>query len=135
MSIVLDGTLGIQRGPEGRILNVVWFLYGLPDSESVPENVVFLNQSFGEHSPQMIGFELDGEEYAVYADWESADERNNGAEVAKFYQTYGYILLSALRKNATVNKEYRQKEWLVPVQYFDDYVNMVKVLGQRVGTI
>ncbi len=135
MSIVLDGTLGIQRGPEGRIVNVVWFLYGLPDSESVPENVVFLNQSFGEFSPQMIGFELDGEEYTVYADWESADERSKGAEVAKFYQTYGYILLSALRKNATVNKEYRQKEWLVPVQYFDDYVNMVKALGQQVGSI
>ena len=135
MSIVLDGTLGIQRGPEGRILNVVWFLYGLPDSESVPENVVFLNRSFGENSPQMIGFDLDGEEYTVYADWESAGERQNAAEVGRFYQTYGYILLSALRKGDTVGKEYRQKEWLVPVQYFDDYVNMVKVFGQQVGTI
>lgn len=135
MAIVLDGTLGIQRGPEGRILNVVWFLYGLPDSESVPENVVFLNRSFGEASPQMIGFELDGEEYTVYADWASADEHEKASEVSRFYQTYGYILLAALRKGGTVDKVYRQKEWLVPVQYYDDYVTMINAFGQQVDTI
>ena len=75
MAIILDGSLGIQRDEEQQIANIEWFLYGLPDTEAAPEDVVFLNESFGTDSPQMVSFTLEGEEYAVYADWQSVAGR------------------------------------------------------------
>ncbi|MCK7551637.1 hypothetical protein [Marinobacter goseongensis] len=132
MAIVLDGTLAIQRDEHQKISNIVWFLYGLPQASSAPEDVVFLGESFGQGSPQMISFDLDGEEYVVYADWESVTDRENAAEVCKFYQTYGYVLISALQEDDTVAANSSKVEWLLPVQYYSDYVTMVKELARAV---
>lgn len=125
MSIVLDGTLGIQRDPTGGIANVVWFLYGLPVTGCKPENVVFLNESFGRGSPQMLAFDYEGEEYAIYADWATIMKRASASEVREFYKTYGYVLISSLLSENSMEEHAQQaREWLVPVQYFDDYETM-----------
>ncbi len=125
MSIVLDGTLGIQRDNHGNVANVVWFLYGLPEDAGKPENAVFLNQSFGAGSPQMMAFDCGGEEYVVYADWEGASEHQSAASVKSFYQTYGHTLLACLKRQESVSESAERKEWLVPVKYFEDYVTMI----------
>ena len=44
MSIVLDGTLGIQRDNHGNVANVVWFLYGLPEDAVSPKTPFFLTK-------------------------------------------------------------------------------------------
>lgn len=132
MAIVLDGTLAIQRDEDQRIANIVWFLYGLPETASRPDNAVFLNESFGQGSPQMISFELDGEEYVVYADWEAVPDRQNAAEVREFYRTYGYVLISALQENDNLAENSSRSEWLLPIQYYSDYVTMVRELARAV---
>ncbi|PCM44270.1 hypothetical protein [Marinobacter sp. ANT_B65] len=129
MSIVLDGTVGIQRTYDGSITNVIWFLYGLPVTDSEPRNAVFLSESFGPGSPQMLSFEYDGEEYVVYADWESASERACAAGVRKFYQSYGYALLSGLALTSNMEPGDDPIQWLTPVQYYDDYLTMSKSLA------
>ena len=129
MAIILDGSLGIQRDEEQQIANIEWFLYGLPDTEAAPEDVVFLNESFGTDSPQMVSFTLEGEEYAVYADWQSVADRANAVSVRQFYKEYGYILLSGLLESNSLSDKPKKKEWLVPAQYFDDYVTMVNKLS------
>src|SRR5690554_8117597 len=96
MAIILDGSLGIQRDEEQQIANIEWFLYGLPDTEAAPEDVVFLNESFGTDSPQMVSFTLEGEEYAAYADWQSGADRANAGSVRQLYKESGYLLLSGL---------------------------------------
>ena len=129
MAIILDGSLAIQRDEERQIANIEWFLYGLPDTEAAPEDVVFLNESFGTDSPQMVSFTLEGEEYAVYADWQSVADRANAVSVRQFYKEYGYILLSVLLESNSLSDKPKKKEWLVLVQYFDDYVTMVNKLS------
>ncbi len=101
----------------------------MPDTEAAPEDVVFLNESFGTDSPQMVSFTLEGEEYAVYADWQSVADRANAVSVRQFYKEYGYILLSGLLESNSLSDKPKKKEWLVPVQYFDDYVTMVNKLS------
>jgi len=128
VSIILDGTVGIQRGSDGSIANVIWFLYGLPVTDSEPQNAVFLSESFGPGSPQMLSFEYDGEEYVVYADWESASERACAARVRTFYQSYGYALLSGLELECNMVSGNKPIEWLIPVQYYDDYLTMSESL-------
>ncbi|KPP97799.1 hypothetical protein [Marinobacter sp. HL-58] len=130
MAIVLDGTLAIQRDEQQKIVNIIWFLYGLPETDVQPEQAVFLHESFGQGSPQMISFELDGEEYAVYADWEAASEHRNAVEVKEFYRTYGYVLISALKMNGNLASNDERVEWLLPVQYFSDYVTMINELSR-----
>lgn len=126
MSIVLDGTLGIQRDPSGDIANIIWFLYGLPVANCEPENVVFLNESFGRGSPQVLAFDYEGEEYVIYADWGAALERVCASEVRAFYQTYGYALISGLPPAGNTEAGEQARQWLVPVQYYNDYVTMSK---------
>lgn len=132
MAIVLDGTLAIQRDDENRIANIIWFLYGLPETAGKPEQAVFLNESFGQGSPQMISFELDGEEYVVYADWEAVSDQHKAAEVREFYRSYGYVLISALQGSDSVVAGNNRAEWLLPVQYYSDYVTMVRELERAV---
>lgn len=130
MSVVLDGTLGIQRDNQGNVANVVWFLYGLPAEAEPPENAVFLNQSFGAGSPQMMAFDCGGEEYIVYADWEGGSEPQTAASVKSFYQTYGHTLLSSLKSGDSISESADRKEWLVPVKYYEDYVTMINDLSR-----
>ncbi|MBN7771266.1 hypothetical protein KUV44_08265 [Marinobacter daepoensis] len=125
MSVVLDGTVGIQRDRNGDVANVVWFLYGLPCDGGVPENVVFLNESFGANSPQMVAFDLDDEEYVIYADWDSSLEDRQARELRHFYQTYGYILISCLREKARMEDGLVRREWITPVKYYENYMAMV----------
>ncbi|MEQ9547809.1 MAG: hypothetical protein RIK85_17560 [Marinobacter sp.] len=132
MAIVLDGTLAIQRDDQKSIANIIWFLYGLPETTGQPQEAIFLNESFGEGSPQMISFELDGEEYVVYADWEAVPDRQYAAEVREFYRTYGCVLISALQENDGVAGNEGRIEWLLPVQYYSDYVTMVRELARAV---
>lgn len=129
MAIVLDGTVGIQRDQNGEVANVIWFLYGVPTDSGEPENVVFLNESFGVGSPQMISFDLGEEEYVVYADWDSLAEKNKAVELKNFYRKYGYILISCLREDASMGKGLVRREWIKPVKYYEDYVTMVNEIA------
>lgn len=129
MSIVLDGTVGIQRDDRGDIANVVWFLYGLPQDDGEPRNAVFLNESFGKNSPQMVSFDMGGEEYVIYADWDQTPERLKAHELRNFYRKYGYILISSLRENATLEAGNLRREWVTPVKCYDDYVTMISDLA------
>ncbi|WP_432210140.1 hypothetical protein [Marinobacter alkaliphilus] len=130
MAIVLDGTVAIQRDQSGDVANVIWFLYGLPASGGAPNNAVFLNESFGKASPQMVSFELDGEEYVVYADWQSSADVHQGHEIKAFYKTYGYILISCLRDDVASDEGLIRREWITPVKYYEDYVTMVSELAK-----
>lgn len=130
MAIVLDGTVAIQRDQSGDVANVIWFLYGLPASGGTPNNAVFLNESFGKASPQMVSFELDGEEYVVYADWQSSSDVHQGHEIKAFYKTYGYILISCLRDDIASDEGLIRREWITPVKYYEDYVTMVSELAK-----
>lgn len=130
MAVVLDGTLGIQRNQSGDIENIIWFLYGLPTDSGAPKNAVFLNESFGKSSPQMISFEMAGEEYVVYADWDTQVDTNQAAEVKRFYKEYGYILISALQKDANINQGLLRREWITPVKYYEDYVTMASAMAE-----
>jgi len=76
----------------------------------------------------MLSFEYDGEEYVVYADWESASERACAARVRTFYQSYGYALLSGLELECNMVSGNKPIEWLIPVQYYDDYLTMSESL-------
>lgn len=130
MSIVLDGTVGIQRDQSGEVANVIWFLYGLPTDCGEPENVVFLNESFGVNSPQMISFDLGGEEYVVYADWDSCAEKSQAFELKSFYRKYGYILISCLREEGTLSEGLIRREWITPVKYYEDYATMASDMAK-----
>lgn len=132
MAVVLDGTLSIQRNPDGGVENIIWFLYGLPADSGTPENAVFLRESFGKHSPQMLSFEMAGEEYVVYADWDTLVDTNRAQEVTQFYKEYGYILISALQKKPGAGDEsdYARREWIIPVRYYDDYVSMANDMAE-----
>ncbi|OJS99823.1 hypothetical protein [Marinobacter nauticus] len=129
MSIVLDGTVGIQRDQNGEVANVVWFLYGLPWDSGEPRNAVFLNESFGANSPQMIAFEMEDEEYVIYADWDSAANPAQAKELKGFYKRYGYILISCLREDVNIDQGLMRKEWITPVKYYEDYVTMVNAMA------
>jgi len=130
MSIVLDGTVGIQRDQNGEIANVVWFLYGLPWDGGEPRNAVFLHESFGENSPQMIAFDVDDEEYVIYAEWDSVANPGQSHELKMFYKKYGYILISCLRDDDSIDEGLVRREWITPVQYYEDYVTMVNELAK-----
>lgn len=130
MSIVLDGTVGIQRDQSGQVANVIWFLYGLPADCGEPKNVVFLNESFGVNSPQMISFDLGEEEYVVYADWDSSEEPSQASELKSFYRKYGYILISCLREEVKIKQGLVRREWITPVKYYEDYVTMVNDMAK-----
>jgi len=132
MAVVLDGTLSIQRNPDGGVGNVIWFLYGLPADSGAPENAVFLKESFGKHSPQMLSFEMAGEEYVVYADWDALVDTNRAQEVMQFYKDYGYILISALQKKQGCGEDadFVRREWITPVRYYDDYVSMISDMAE-----
>ncbi|KPQ29143.1 MAG: hypothetical protein HLUCCX14_07655 [Marinobacter excellens HL-55] len=130
MSIVLDGIVGIQRDQNGDVANVVWFLYGLPLDGGDPKNAVFLNESFGTNSPQMISFDMDDEEYVIYADWDSATDPCQAKELKKFYERYGYILISSLRNDAKIEQGPVRREWITPVKYYEDYVTMVNAMAK-----
>lgn len=129
MAVVLDGTLGIQRNAAGEIENIIWFLYGLPTDAGRPGNVVFLNESFGKSSPQMLAFEIDGEEYVAYADWDVLAEPGKAREIRRFYREYGHVLISAPRETTGPDEKLRCREWLIPIRYFEDYSAMAKEMA------
>lgn len=130
MAVVLDGTVAIQRDQNGEVANVIWFLYGLPHSGGAPKDAVFLHESFGKQSPQMVAFDLDGEEYVIYADWDSSDDAGQAHEIKNFYQKFGYILISCLRDDVVSDQGLVRREWITPVKYYDDYVTMVSELAK-----
>ncbi|RBP25046.1 hypothetical protein DET50_12439 [Marinobacter pelagius] len=129
MAIVLDGTLAIDRDEDGEICNIIWFLYGLPQAIGEPFGAVFLEEAFGEGSPQMVGFELDGEEYIVYADWEAASEPVLSGEVSEFYREYGHLLISAVIEDPESDQGVTYREWLMPVECFDNYMELAKKMA------
>lgn len=128
MAVVLDGVIGIQRDRECGVTNIEWFMYGLPDTTSAPEDVTFLHQSFGADSPQSLTFTLESEEYVVYLDWQNADDRVSAMELKQFITEYGYIVLSGLSGASATSGVVEKKEWLVPVAYFENYESMIDSL-------
>lgn len=130
MSNRIDCTYTITRDPEsGVITRIQWLVERLCDhltaDSHTPREVVYLQEGFGEGSPQVLNFALGKDEFALdmNADGELAQE------IYEYLRTTKHVTISSTVHKAANITEWDLVTWTVPVTAYPDYLAMLNEMA------
>src|SRR5690606_10346297 len=110
------------RAPEtGAIVDMCWYVQNLctrMDADNYqPEEAVYLNEAFGDDTPQVLSFTFADDEFALYmsSDSELADE------IYAFLQEKRSINIVSTIRRATDATKWDNKLWTVAVTAYPSY--------------
>lgn len=122
----IESTYIIRRDPITDVIaGVCWYVQNLCNQNLAekfqPCDAVYLNEAFGEGTPQVLNFMFADDEFALYMDSDS----DLAHEVYKFLEETGHVSIVSTVQNAKNVTKWENKEWTIPVTTFPDYMNMV----------
>lgn len=95
-----------------------------------PQEVVYLNESFGEDTSQVLNFAFMDDEFALYADTDAKTK----AEIYEFLNNHGEVVILAEAPRPGYATEFDVVRWTVEVAAYESYTNMVEHLA-KLGSV
>ena len=128
---VIANSFAIFRCPEtNAIQNIEWFAGHICSSASAqtetPKEAVFLKESFGEGSAQVLNFEFQDDEHALYASTNDALRE----EMHAFLKATGEVTILAAAPKPENATQFVTLRWTIPVAVYENYMEMVDDLAK-----
>ncbi|KXS55580.1 MAG: Uncharacterized protein AWU57_29 [Marinobacter sp. T13-3] len=127
---VTSNAYAVKRCPEtNRIVDIQWLAGHICSAADArqhePTDIVFLKESFGEGSAQVLSFEFMDDEFALYADSDSELRQ----EIYDYLSEQGKVTILAHAPKPGYATQYDTIEWTLPVTVYENYLSMVDALA------